>query len=788
MEKYGSPVTTVHRNIRTLRIGFAAIALLFAVFVGAFSWHSWRIEKEHEQLYLATVVEITGNSTSAYFDQYERAFADLEHDVAPLAGHTNSAPLREQLRQFHQTYPQFSRVSLSALDGTLIAADDRPGNTRMPTRADPSTFETAVHEIEMHGGLYIGRATQSIFDGEWVVPLRYGLHDTQGRLSYILTATLSVARQQETWRNLALPPDSALGLLRDDGFMISRYPTPKKMAYDELYGTPRTGQLVEYLQRNHFPASGVTEGYNSVAQTPYLFAFYRLEHQPLTVFVSTPIANVQHKWLQQSQFAFLLAALILFGGYAVFRISLRRQLAWEAERDATETRIEFLATHDPLTGLPNRLLANERLREAFAHAASRQTRAAVLFLDLDNFKAINDSLGHSVGDRVLCEVAGRLQGCLQEGETISRQGGDEFLVIVPELRDPIRITRLSEAIATTLANPCLIDEHELTTSASLGIAIYPDHGRDLDTLLKNADTAMYHAKAAGRNTYRFFADDMNEEADESLRMRSWLRQGLERGEFVLHYQAQIDLASGALVGAEALVRLQRGGELIAPGRFIAIAEDSGLIVPIGAWVLRTACRQAAAWHRAGHPELVVAVNLSAVQFLRGDLEESVMDALAAAELAPSALELELTESILIDGAEHVLETVRRLQAIGIRFSIDDFGTGYSSLAYLKRFNVDKLKIDQSFVRDMNSDSEDAAIVHALIQMAHSLSITIIAEGVEDEATHIALAAQHCDEGQGYFFSRPLPADNFLAYMAGTSDASPTPASAAVIPFQQPKKS
>ncbi|MBP7490213.1 MAG: EAL domain-containing protein, partial [Azospira sp.] len=308
--------------------------------------------------------------------------------------------------------------------------------------------------------------------------------------------------------------------------------------------------------------------------------------------------------------------------------------------------------------------------------------------------------------------------------------------------------------------------HDLSTSVSIGVSLFPDDGGDFDTLLKKADTAMYRAKGAGRNGYRFFDREMDKDVGERLRLSNDLRLALARNEFVLHYQPQIDLRTQEVIGAEALIRWQHPElGLLAPGRFIGIAEDTGLIVPIGEWVIRMACHQAAAWQRAGLPPLVVAVNLSAVQFMRGDLVGTVASALATSALPSRCLELELTESILIQDAENILGTVQRLNAIGVQMSIDDFGTGYSSLSYLKRFAVDKLKVDQSFVRDLCSDPDDAAIVRAIIQLARSLGLKTIAEGVETAEILALLQELGCDEAQGYYFAKPLPADNFSAFLS-----------------------
>jgi len=389
----------------------------------------------------------------------------------------------------------------------------------------------------------------------------------------------------------------------------------------------------------------------------------------------------------------------------------------------------------------------------------------LLFIDLDNFKEINDSLGHSIGDALLRAVARRLRDCLRATDSISRQGGDEFLIVLTDVSDSTDITGVMEKIMALQMEPFHIEGYELTSSLSVGITVYPDDGNDFETLLKKADTAMYHAKDAGRNTFRFFAEQMNIDAVEQLRMHQSLTKALERNEFALHYQPLIELASGAVVGAEALLRWhhpERG--MVPPASFISCAEESGLIVPIGEWVLREACRQAVAWRAAGLPELVVAVNLSAVQFKRGDVEKSVSLALTESGLDPACLELELTESILIQDSENMLATVQRLKSLGVTLSIDDFGTGYSSLSYLKRFAVDRLKIDQSFIRDMVDDPIDAAIVYAIIQMAKALNLKTVAEGVEEERMLTLLRLHQCDWVQGYHFARPMPADEFARYL------------------------
>jgi diguanylate cyclase (GGDEF)-like protein/PAS domain S-box-containing protein len=435
------------------------------------------------------------------------------------------------------------------------------------------------------------------------------------------------------------------------------------------------------------------------------------------------------------------------------------------ERRQAEERIAFLAHHDGLTGLPNRILLRDRFAQALATAERSRSRVAMLFLDLDNFKMVNDTLGHAAGDQLLLAVVERLAACTRDSDTISRQGGDEFILLLNDIPDLETVERIAGEILGQLAEPVEVSGHVLNASSSIGIAIYPDDGGDFDSLLQKADTAMYSAKDAGRNTIRFFDERMNLQAHDYLLLQNRLHQALFRAEFQLHYQPQLEAGSGRVIGVEALLRWHNPelGE-VAPARFIPVAEDCGLIVPIGAWVMEEACRQVQAWRRAGWPELTISVNLSALQFRRAGLIETVAGILERSGLPPQLLELELTESILLQNVENNLDMIRRLKALGVRLSIDDFGTGYSSLSYLKRFAVDRLKIDQSFVRDISTDPDDAAIVRAIIQLARNLRLGIIAEGVETPEQLAFLRAEGCPEVQGYLFSRPLAAAELRAYL------------------------
>lgn len=434
--------------------------------------------------------------------------------------------------------------------------------------------------------------------------------------------------------------------------------------------------------------------------------------------------------------------------------------------DVSESRtmalkMAHLAQHDFLTGLPNRVLLTERLLRAIGQARRHSKRVAMMFIDLDYFKHINDSLGHAVGDLLLQMVAERLKLCVRDTDTVCRQGGDEFVVLLTEIGQGSDAAPVAEKILAAFADPCVICGNELHVTLSIGISIYPDDGQDADGVMKNADTAMYHAKANGRNNYQFFTTEMNTRAVRRLFIEGNLRRALKQNEFLLYYQPKIDLASGLMIGSEALIRWQDPEHgLVYPNQFVPIAEESGLIVPIGSWVLREACRQVCAWQDSGLLAVPVSVNISAVEFRHKNFLEGVATILRETGMLPSYLELELTESILMHDAKSSESVLDSLKAMGMQLAIDDFGTGYSSLSYLKRFPINTLKIDQSFVRDIDIDVDDASIVKAMIGMGKSLKQRVIAEGVETESQLAFLRKLQCDEGQGFLLGRPLPADEF----------------------------
>ena len=426
-----------------------------------------------------------------------------------------------------------------------------------------------------------------------------------------------------------------------------------------------------------------------------------------------------------------------------------------------QSEIEQQANFDSLTGLPNRNLLTDRAATAIVRAGRDAHGIAVVLIDLDNFRLVNDSLGHAVGNQLLRLVGERLGSALREMDTIARLGGDEFVLVLGEQESERTISSQMQRIVDVFARPFAVGEQELFVTVSIGVASYPQDGEGFDVLLKNAEVAMYRAKDLGRNTFQFYAAEMNARVAERLTMENWLRRAVEHRELLLHFQPQLDLRTGHIFGAEALVRWQHPKlGMVSPARFIPLAEQTGLIVPIGEWVLRAACAQNKAWQDAGLPPIAVAVNISARQFREKSLLKSVAAILEETGLEPRFLELEVTESAIMHDAEGVIAILQQLKAMGVMLSIDDFGTGYSSLSYLKRFPVDRLKIDQSFIRDLALGADSAAIVQAVITLGHSLNLKVIAEGVETAAQLQFLRQRECDEKQGYFFSRPLPAEEF----------------------------
>jgi len=475
------------------------------------------------------------------------------------------------------------------------------------------------------------------------------------------------------------------------------------------------------------------------------------------------------------------ATLLNLGLLGVVILLVRREIK---DRQHAEEVVKFAATHDPLTGLANRLLLTERVNRALAAAKSEGRRIAMLFIDLDRFKNINDTLGHEAGDRLLQNVANRLARCVRRSDTVARQGGDEFVVLIEAFQGPDDLAQVAEKILVEVAEPMTVYGREFQITASIGVSTCPVDGEDLQALLKNADIAMYRAKQQGKNTYQFYAEKMNPHSVERLELEAALRRALERNELTLHYQPKIQARTGRVTGIECLLRWQHPTiGPVPPDQIVPLAEETGLIVPIGKWALRTACLQARKWAEQGLPLLRMAVNLSARQFMSPTLLDDVEGTIAETGMDPRWIEFEVTESVMMPDPEQAVKLLRKLKAIGVRVTIDDFGTGYSSLAYLKRLPIDCVKIDASFVRGVPVDASDVAITDTILAMSRSLGLKVVAEGVETRDQMSFLERRGCDEMQGYYFSKPLPAEQLTVYLrehaAASGESGPREASSRI---------
>jgi len=493
-------------------------------------------------------------------------------------------------------------------------------------------------------------------------------------------------------------------------------------------------------------------------------------------FILVGVANA-NQWLMFSGMPFdiMIAVdlLLIYSviSYGIWSLSgdlrdLIQSLDFEHQKAViAQQKYQKIAQIDQLTGLPNRVIAIDRFNHSISHAHRDNTEVAMLFLDLDNFKTVNDSLGHIVGDGLLQTIAERLTSAVREGDTVCRIGGDEFLVVLEDIKDKTIIAKIADKILQNVALPITVNEHQLTTTCSIGIAVSPTDGEDFDELRKKADTAMYKSKESGKNNAVFFDEEMNKDMLAHIDNVNSIREAIKNEEFELYYQPKVDLSSGKVFSAEALIRWNRNGEIVGPNSFIPIAENTGLILEIGEWVLNEACKQCKAFQERGLNDFSVAVNLSSIQFRRGNLVDVVKQALTNANLNASYLELEVTESLLMEDSDRLRNQIRELQEVGVTFSIDDFGTGYSSLAYLRDFDFDFIKIDRSFTKNSVTQENDLALCEAIVVMAHKLKLMVVAEGIETEQQRVFLKRAGCEFGQGNLFSAPIPAEEFCLRFA-----------------------
>lgn len=737
--------------------------VMFAMLIGfsaTFSWQAWTVIKAEQVAELKTVVELGEKTVDIYISKLGAALetlsqqlADTDAPIDPLRGHL-------LIKRFHRVHAELLNVTLTRADGQLMFSALHEHGAPLPSLAQMQFFKDYLIEHKTGGAFDIGRPQTSPLQTRWFVPLRYAIRDQAGHLRFVLVAQLPVDFIQDFWKEAPIARRATIGLLRDDGFVLSQYPESPRFDLEQVYGQPRTGALMSYLRQHQFPASGALEGASSLSPTVLLQAYRRLHHFPVTLFVSMPISEIHAAWWSKVQVPYFLLILLFVGSWVVYQVARRRQHAWSLEQKHAEEVRTQLAYFDPLTSLPNRRLLMDRMDQALITARRSGQVGAVMFVDLDNFKNINDARGHAVGDALLKAVATRLSDLLREEDSLARIGGDEFVLLIPgRAKDLVSGARkalvVAEKVRDALAQPMEIDGQSYTAHGSIGVTLMPKEGETANDLLREADTAMYRAKKAGRNRIVFFEASMQAEVQERLALEDDLKHAIARDELQMFVQPQVD-RTGQTVGAELLLRwrhFSRG--FISPADFIPVAEQSGLILMLGDWVLLQACLALVQLQAAGS-NIQLSINVSPREFRQPGFVERVAAVLAQTGARASHLILEVTEGLLIDQLDETITRMNQLKQLGIRFSIDDFGTGFSSLGYLKFLPIDEIKIDQSFVKELPHNKGDIAIVMSVLSMAEQFEIKVVAEGVESSQQAEFLIRHGCDLLQGFLYARPMP--------------------------------
>ena len=668
-------------------------------------------------------------------------------------------------------------VALADSTGTIVAS------TRPPESSNVAGQDFFRVQREGDARLAIGRPVRQSGTGEWQLQFSRRLSGADGSFSGIVMITVDAAYFVSGYETAKLGEHGVLGILGTDGVFRARRSGERLSAGDSV----NYAKLVLPADDRESEAALATNEWDGVPRYTSARQLYDL---PLAVVVGLS-AEEQLAAMRRhmrttlwwaSGASLLLLVIVGMLGILSHQLAATRRVAVE-DQLAHAARVEYLAYHDGLTTLPNRSLFNKLLGQSITESHRHGRQLAVLFLDLDRFKHINDTLGHEAGDELLQEVAARLRQCLRDSDLVARLGGDEFVALLPEINDETRAAAVARKILAAIARPFVLLGHEFRVTASIGISIYPKDGLDEQTLTKNADIAMYKAKEEGKNNFQFYSESLNANSLERLTLESGLRHALEAGEFHLDYQAKRDLCTNRITGVEALLRWRHPDlGTMAPMRFIHVAEETGLIVPIGKWVLRTACQQNMAWQAQGLQHLSMAVNLTARQFFDEHLVDDLRGILAATKMSPNLLELEISETLLMRDIEKTLRILTALKSMGIRIALDDFGIGYALLSTLQQFPIDTIKIDQSFIRDISTNTADEDLTGAIIAMGRKLSLTVVAQGVETREQADLLRQHACDEIQGFYFNRPLPPDEIAGLLpearcrrtAGERDAGIAP--------------
>ncbi len=730
------------------------------LFVGLISYagNHWLEVREQVKAELDYINGLFNQTIESVFQHHETVLKILGQRLLDIDASNYPERGRGLVEDLIQVNPAMAGFGLAQPNGQLLIVSGIPAGKPLPNLLQQTASTSTFLKVFKTNRLVVGRTYFMPLLKKWLIPIRIAVKDGEKRIKLVMTAGLNINASEAMWNAIELPEDMRITLLRQDGFVQLSLPTSgvdSSAVYDDPVPDSWASAVHKPLQEDPFyPASVAVSSY--------------LREASMRAFVSYPRLHLWHLFRQQMIMPMFLFSAAFLLTWALFNSASRSQQRYE-------NRLLQHAHFDALTNLPNRLLALDRLDQLLKEAQREDHKVAVLFLDLDDFKKINDSLGHDVGDQLLIEAAQRLRDSVRSDDTIARLGGDEFVVLLGGLKSPIDAQAVAEKLLYQFQKPYRWDHRELVLTLSIGIAIYPDDGSSLAELLRNADSAMYFSKKQGRNVSHFFTSTMNQDATRRLVMEEQLRGALERNELYLCYQPLIAVSSGRLTGAEALLRWNNpvlGG--VSPEEFIPIAEQCGLIVPIGRYVLEQAMNSVAQWNNTYGWNLKISVNLSPCQFRDSNMLPFIQQTLAKTGVKSEYLALEITEGVLISSHANIDESLAALSEMGITIAMDDFGTGYSSLSYLRRYPFHTLKIDRSFVSDITTDPHDRELVNAVIAMAHSLGLEVVAEGVESEAELTYLKSRGCDMAQGYLISRPLPEPDLIEWATNRRTGSNPP--------------
>jgi diguanylate cyclase (GGDEF)-like protein len=748
-----------HRQ-RPLKLLFTLLSFILLAAFLAYAYSSWREVHDDLEIELGYLNRILNKSTADNLSHYETILRILGNRLMEAGVEKNSERSRQLLEELLEINPELGGYGLARSDGQLLIVSGIEPGKRLPNLLDnPDSAETFRQTIQS-ARLVVGRTYYFDLLEKWITPIRIAIRDDQGNVALVMTSGVILKTDEITWNAIEIPEGSRISLVRQDGFNQLTRPTLTSEEYKTNYNNPLQSSCMQAIIRS-YNNEGMTRDRDCGA---YIKASIIPSYNLYSV-LQTDISHVRNTWLNRMLLPVMVYLLLFGSSIFVYLAARKMQLSSDNERARHEQILLFQANHDELTLLPNRMRIMDRLEQSILDSNRTGKTIALLFLDLDNFKTINDTLGHLIGDALLKQAAERLNECVRATDTVARLGGDEFLILLREFKNTDDIHKISNKILEAFRKPFQIEQRSLYSTASIGISMYPGDGNDAHDLLKTADTAMYQAKDDGRNRYCFFSSAMNERSLRRMEIENHLRKALANNEFSLVYQPQVQLTANTYSGVETLLRWNNPElGMVSPAEFIPVAEETGLINDIGLFVLDQSIKEISCVEKETRSEITLAMNVSAMQLQDDTFLNHIENIISSGERAAERIECEITETMVVDKTTRTREALNRLYQLGVKIAIDDFGTGYSSLSYLAKLPVNTLKIDQSFIFDTPYDFNHTQLTQTIIAMSKGLGLEVIAEGVENTEQANFLIDEGCDFGQGYLYARPMPANELIEFI------------------------